>query len=312
MISTSGKIKLSQSRRKALIFTLLMVALPMIQFIIFWGYVSFDSIMMAFKDGHGAWSAVNFISFARDFEKGLIVTCLVNSLINLGVAQLVTLPLVVILSYFLYKKCYGASVFRVLFFLPSLISAVVMAYLFSSLVTPYGTDPGPIIAFLQKLGIKFGDEILKYGLLDVKSTVFATIELYCVWTGVGTNLVLLCGGLSRAPQDIFEAAKIDGAGMWKEFLVIVIPILWPTITTLFIFNLAGCFTMYLPVMLLAEHNDAAFTIGYFIVQRTRERGEDILALGYPAAVGFIFTVVTVPIILVVKWLFNKISGALEF
>ena len=312
MSKQSTKVKLNASRKKELRFALAMVALPMIQFVIFWGYVSFDSILMAFKDGMGNWTLIHFENFIKDYQKGLIATCIKNSLINLAVSELITLPLVVTLSYFLFKKCYGASVFRVLFFLPSLISAVVMAYLFSSLVTPVGDNPGVVIDLAQKLGINVGDKILKYGLLGTENTAFATIEVYCVWTGVGTNLVLLCGGLSRAPMDLFEAAKIDGAGMWREFTKIVIPILWPTITTLFIFNLAGCFTMYLPVMLLAENNEDTLTIGYFIVKRTAEANGNSKILGYPAAVGLIFTAITVPIILFVKWSFNKMSEALEF
>ncbi len=312
MEQVARKKKYFASRKKELIFAIGMVILPMIQFVIFWGYVSFDSILMAFKDGKGAWSLVHFESFVRDYQKGLIATALKNSMINLAVAEFVTLPLVISLSYLLFKKCYGASAYRVLFFLPSLISAVVMANLFSSLVTPVGDNPGAIISLLQKLGVSFSDEVLNYGLLGPKQTAFTTVEVFCVWTGVGTNLVLLCGGLSRAPADLFEAAKIDGAGMWKEFTVIVIPILWPTITTLFIFNLAGCFTMYQPVMLLTENNENTITIGYFIMKRTAEANGKANALGYPAAVGLIFTAVTVPIILFVKWSFNKISGALEF
>lgn len=301
----------SRQRKQSLRFALLIVALPMLQFIIFWGYVNFDSILMAFKDVNNEWSLWNFKHFYEDYQKGLISTAMKNSLIHLAVSQFIALPLVVLLAYFLYKKCFGASVFRVLFFLPSLISAIIMASLFVSLVSPNG-DPGPVLTLLQKLGFKLDDTILRRGFLDVDKTAFATIEVYCIWTGVGTNLVLLCGGLSRAPQELFEAAKMDGANMWHEFKDIVVPVLWPTITTLFIFNLASCFTMYLPVMLLAENNQSTLTIGYFIIQRTTEAGEDVAALGYPAAVGLIFTVVTVPAILFVKWAFNKISEAIEF
>lgn len=150
MVPKEKFLKSNKNRKKALVFTLLMVALPLIQFIIFWGYVNFDSIMMAFKNGN-EWSLYQFEKLFRyDIDKILIYAK--NSLINLAVSECITLPLVVVLSYLLYKKCYGSSLFRVLFFLPSLISAVIMANLFSSLVSPYGSDPGPIISLLQALG----------------------------------------------------------------------------------------------------------------------------------------------------------------
>lgn len=304
-------VKMTRRRKKELIFVLLMVALPVIQFGVFWLYVNFNSIIMGFQDAEGSFTLAHFAQFKKDFDKGLISTAIINSLINLAVSQLITLPLVVILSYLMYKRCYGSSFFRVLFYLPSLISAVVMTSLFASLVTPVGADAGPVITMLQKIGIGFTDKVLKNGLLGNKDTAFFTVMVYCVWTGVGVNLVLLSGALARAPQDIFEAARIDGAGMFAEFGNVVLPILWPTITTLFIFNLAGCFTMYMPVMLLTNGDQDTMTVGYFIIANTINRS-GAGTLGYPAAVGLIFTAVAMPVILLVKWGFNKISEAIEF
>ena len=304
--------RMSKRRRKELIFVLLTVALPVLQFAIFWVYVNFNSIIMGFQDIDGEWTLAHFVQFKKDFEIGLISRAVINSLINLGVAQLITLPLVVILSYLMYKKCYGSTFFRVLFYLPSLISAVVMASLFASLVTPAGSsDPGPILTIFQNFGVELSDSLMKHGLLGNKETAFFTIMVYCVWTGVGVNLVLLSGALARAPQDLFEAARIDGAGMFAEFRYVVVPILWPTITTLFIFNLAGCFTMYMPVMLLTNGNNETMTVGYFIIANTINRS-GAGTLGYPAAVGLVFTAITMPVILLVRWGFNKISEAIEF
>ena len=302
---------MSLRRRKELLFVLLMVAIPVIQFLVFWVYVNFNSIIMGFKDAEGNWTSAHFELFIKDFNKGLISQAVINSLINLAVAQLITLPIVVVLSYLMYKKCYGSSVFRVLFYLPSLISAVVMTSLFASLVTPVGSNPGLVLTVLKDIGVTLNDRLLRNGLLGTKDTAFFTIMVYCVWTGVGVNLVLLSGALARAPQDLFEAAKIDGAGMFAEFRYVVVPILWPTITTLFIFNLAGCFTMYMPVMLLTNGDQNTMTVGYFIIANTISRS-GAGTLGYPAAVGLVFTAVTMPVILLVKWGFNKLSEAIEF
>ena len=311
MANKNRVTKMSKRRKKELRFVLLMVALPLIQFLVFWVYVNFNSILMGFQDAEGGWTFANFEQFVIDFEKGLISQAIVNSLINLAVAELITLPLVVVLSYLMYKKCYGSTFFRVLFYLPSLISAVVMTSLFASLVTPVGSDSGPILTILQDLGVEISEKVYNNGLLGTDETAFFTIMIYCVWTGVGVNLVLLSGALARAPQDLFEAAKIDGAGMFAEFRYVVVPILWPTITTLFIFNLAGCFTMYMPVMLLTGGDQNTMTVGYFIIANTISRSS-AGTLGYPAAVGLIFTAVTMPVILLVKWGFNKISEAIEF
>ena len=302
---------MTKKRWRELRFVLLMVALPLAQFLVFWVYVNFQSIIMAFQDESGGFTLFNFEFFMSEYEKGYIPVAFWNSLINLAVAQLITLPLVVILSYLMYKKCYGSSFFRVMFFLPSLISSVVMAELFASLVTPRGSNPGIVISILQEFGVHLSDTIMRLGFLGDISTAFATVMVYCVWTGVGVNLVLLSGALARAPQDLFEAARIDGAGMFAEFWYVVVPVVWPTITTLFIFNLAGCFTMYMPVMLLTTGQKEVQTIGFYIINNTLMR-KGSGALGYPAAVGLIFTLITMPVILVVKWGFNKLSEAIEF
>lgn len=308
-----GHKKFSRKTKGELVFCLLMLLVPMVQFIVFWGYVNFDSIMMGFKDATENWSLVNFERFINEVKKGTIQIAFKNSLINLAVAEFITLPLVVIFSYLLYKRCYGASVFRIVFFLPSLISAVVMANLFINMVTPVSDNNlGPIVIILEKTGVNFSREVLRRGLLSHKDTAFGMIMVYCVWTGMGTNLILLAGALARSPQELFEAANIDGAGMFTEFAHVVVPLIWPTITTLFIFNLAGCFTMYMPVMLLTNGDYETMTIGYYITASVMNSGGDLSTLGYPAMVGIVFTVITVPIILVVKWAFNKISEAVEF
>lgn len=316
MIMNGKRRKIKKARRKELTFIIGMLAFPLLQFLIFWGYVNFDSIIIAFKDAANNWSLANFERFLIEWKTSpsrVIQTSIINSLINLAVANLITLPMVILFSYLLFKRCYGYRAFRIIFYLPSIISPVVLTALYAKFVgiMPNG-QPGPAIAILQKIGIPLSEEILKYGFLGSDRFGFATIMVYCIWSGIGINLVLLSGALSRVPKEIFESAKIDGCGMFREFFNIVIPLLWPTVTTLFILNLSGTFTMYMPVMLLQAGARGTGTIGYYIVANTIGSSGNLSALSYPAAVGLIFTLIMMPVILIVKKLFEKINKVVEY
>ena len=202
--------------------------------------------------------------------------------------------------------------FRVIFFLPSIISTVVMCMLFRYLVGVTPNGPGPVVSLLQKLHVPLSEEVINNGLFGSEKTAYATIMAEMLWSGIGINLVLISGALARVPSEIFEAAKIDGCGMGTEFIRIVCPLVWPTITTVFILGMAGMFNMYMPVMLMTEGEYGTSTVGWYITRYTMAAANGIDNFNYPAAVGLVFTVVGTPLVLGVKALLDKVCSAVEF
>lgn len=284
-------------RLRRRLFIIGMLSIAVANFLVFWLYVNFNSILMAFqsqtKDGP-VWTLDNFTRFFRevrisDFQLGLAIK---NSVLLYVSGTFFTLPLSLLFAYYLYKKVALSGFFRVIFFLPSIISSAVLVTLFKYLVMPSGPLNELLSIILRK-------NVAIEWVVDEKYSMF-TILFYCIWTGFGSNIVLLTGAIYRIPEDVMEYGKLDGIGMTKELFNVIIPLIWPTLSTLIICNTAGLFTATGPILLFTEGQFRTMTLGYFIFDKV-QAGQYY----YPAAIGLIFTFIGVPVTLLVKRLCDK-------
>lgn len=300
-------------RTSEIIFICFMLLLPVLQFVVFWIVPNFDSILLGFKDARGNFTTQNFSQFFSLFQVDPIsgafspkstelFTAITNSLIYFAVNIFICTPLVVFFSYVLFRKVPLHGVFKVIFYLPSIIGGTVMATIYYQLFT----NSGPLFQLLDSWGW-ISEKIKMFTLFESQETGFLMILIYSIWTCVGINMIMFYGAMKRIPNEIFESASIDGVGFFRQFTNIVVPLIWPTISTLIIFSLAGLFITYGPVMILAPTNRDATMIGWYIFSRV-DNGE----LNYPAAVGLMFTAIGLPFVLFVRWLLNKIGTDAEY
>lgn len=294
----------SKIRLKRTLFIVGMLSIAIANFLVFWLYVNFNSILMAFQmqTSKGlVWTMDNFERFFRevkipDFQLGLAIK---NSMLLYVTGTFISLPLSLLFAYYLFKKVLGANVFRVVFFLPSIISAAVLVTLFKYLVMP----SGPLNEILSMLS---GRDVAIEWVVDEQYSMF-TILYYTVWTGFGGNIVMLTGAIHRIPEDVIEYGKLEGISMTRELFNIVIPLMWPTLSTLLICNTAGLFTASGPVLLFTEGQFGTMTLGYFIFDKV-QAGQYY----YPSAIGLIFTFVGVPVTLGVKWLCDHVIEDVQY
>lgn len=286
------------------LFIIGMLSIAVINFLVFWLYVNFNSILMAFQmqTSKGLiWTMDNFERFFRevkieDFQLGLAIK---NSMLLYVTSTFISLPLSLLFAYYLFKKVVGANVFRVIFFLPSIISAAVLVTLFKYLVMP----SGPLNEVLSMIS---GQEVAIEWVVDEQYSMF-TILFYTVWTGFGGNIVMLTGAIHRIPEDVIEYGKLEGISMTRELFSIVIPLMWPTLSTLIICGTAGLFTASGPVLLFTEGQFGTMTLGYFIFDKV-QAGQYY----YPSSIGLIFTVIGVPITLAVKWFCDHVIEDVQY
>ena len=290
--------------RKKRVFICLMLAFPVLQFLVFWVFVNFNSIVLAFQNHEGfndvGFTLKHFADFFTDFvaPQSDICQSVINSLWLFPVGNFVSLPLSLILSYILFKKVPGSSFFRVVFFLPSVISSIVMVSVFKSVIAV----DGPVDYIFRF----FGSEAPMW--LADDRFAFPTILFYTVWFGLGFNIVLLSSATGRIPQDIFEYDRLEGVSLACELTRIVLPLIWPTITTMFVINTAGVFTTVGPIILMTNGQYKSGTIAFYIFNQVKYGG----SYNYPSAVGLVFTAVAMPLVLGVKYLFEKIGDTIEF
>ena len=280
------------------LFIVGMLAIPVLHFLVFWLYVNFNSILMAFQrngfDGKPYWTLFWFETLWGELliENSTLHIAFKNTMTYFACNILVILPVSLLLCYFLYKRIRGYKAFRVIFYLPSIISASIMVVLFKYIIA----IDGPFGMFLTKV------LNTEYPLLLADSRyAMKTIVFYVISFGFGGNIVLLSGAMGHIDESIIEAARIDGVNMFTEITRIVIPLVWPTLSTLILFAFVGLFGASGPILLFTEGEWGTTTISYWIYEKVYF-GQ---TYNYPAAIGLVFTVIGAPITLTLRHFMNK-------
>lgn len=298
-------IKLANKKKKDYLFVAAMLLIPVIHFIVFWGVVNFNSILLAFQrldrtTGELYFTFKNFESLVELFKTNELKKALVNTLLTAGFQIIFLLPWGFFLTYFLFKKIPLHGLWRTFLFLPSILPAIFLTGIFNNAITQYG-PLGEIWEMLFNSPIPdfFVDE--RYGKWGVL--------LYFFWTNFGGQFILFTGAMTRIPNEIFEAAKVDGAGMGTELFKIVLPLCWPTFSMLLILNVASVFTATGPILLLTRGAADTKTISYWIFEQVNQPAP---ALYIPSALGVACTVILFPIITLVRKGLGKIYADVEF
>ncbi|MBE5737848.1 MAG: sugar ABC transporter permease [Clostridiales bacterium] len=233
---------------KTIIFIISFTILPLFNFLLFYVYVNLSSFTLAFQehvDGTIIWGFTQFKGILDDFAKsdGEMLHALINTLKTFGVS-LCMYPVSIIVSYFLYKKVRGHNVFRVLFFLPQIISSIVWTYFYKQFVS----SVGPIAGIVQDIW-NFEKPI---GALTNSKTANTFVLLHMIWMGFPGNIIIWSGTFARIPESVVEYAKLDGVGWVREMVQIILPMVWPTFSLFLILQLAGLFSASGSVFLLTS------------------------------------------------------------
>lgn len=305
--------KKHMSRRKRdYIFIIVMLAYPVLQFVLTWSFVNIKSILNAFQitDVYGdvTWGFGNFKSYFDNLfhsnlhnsgatwinDTGLV---LLNSLAIGIITVFISLPLSLIFSYFLHKKMPISNVLRAIFFLPNIIPVVALTFAYKA---SFDGNIGYLYNVMRALGFPASF------FAKAPYTEFMII-MYLIWAGLGYNIILISGAIGRIPKELFESAELDHAGYFKEFIHVVIPCIWPTVVTLVIIGMTNVLTLYLqPLLLTNADNAAAYTISMSIFLDASGDGS---AFGKASAFGLMLSLIWAPIILLTrKFLSKKFDG----
>ena len=297
-IKQNKKKKLNR-HTKQLIFYICIIALPLIQFCIFYIGVNLNSILLAFKTfdvGTNQYIYNGFDNFQRiysDFVNSPVLkVALKNSIILYGVT-LSCMIVSTLFSYYIFKKRAFGGFFKIILFLPNIISSLILALMFM-----YFTERG-----VPAVALSFGQTIS--GLLSNSETAFITIIAFNVLLSFGTQTLLISGAMEGISDSVTDAAKIDGCKPFQEFIHITVPMIWPTIQTFLIIGVASLFTNQMSLYSFygesAEYSN--MTIGYYLYRETLHAGVD--RYPYLSALGLVLTIIVVPLTYIIKWALNK-------
>ena len=185
-----------------------------------------------------------------------------------------------------------------IFFLPTIISDVIEVTVFKNFISTYG----PLYQFVLHV---FGVEMPV--LLGDATTATPTILFYVLWSGFGTAVLIFTGVMNRIPEDILEAAKLDGATWSVEFSKIVIPLTWETLYTMIVLGLSGIFMASGPIMVFTGGAYNTYTLSYWLFSLVQNG-----TYNYSAAVSLIFSIITIPIVFISRWIMSKFSPDVSY
>lgn len=293
--SKGGAIK-----RSGKVFFYTMIALPVIQFLIFYVYVNFNSFLMGFQnydDSTGqaviTWTFENFKKLFSDTVMADLRVCLKNSLIYFGVF-LANIPVSLLFSYYIYKKYKGSEFFKIILFLPSIVCVSALAIFYRYFVN---NGIGDIIGTGALIGPDYKDGqqlvlILFYALLSLSS-----------------NILLYINAFSRVSDSVVEAAEVDGANEWQVFLHVIVPEIYGSLVSILVIAIGGIATNQACLFLFfgGGANPQYQTIGYYLFCLVQNDGSGGLEQKYrfAAALGLFLTLIVAPVTIIIRRLLLK-------
>lgn len=287
--------------RKSAIPFLIIMALPAIYGIVRYFILNGYSILLAFSDGepfHDPFTIRNFRMFWNDMQgNGVLLIALKNTLKYFTVG-LVQQFICYLAAYFIYKKIPGYKTFRFVYYLPCLIPGVVTSAIFMELIRV----GGPIYKIANSLfGIEYN------ALLSRPETATKTMIIFLFLSGIGSTYLIYVGAMNRIPVEVLESARIDGCNGWREFWSLVFPLTFGTYATFFLMSLCGIFTASGPILYMTQGAADTTTLGYWLFSQIIDG-----SFNYPAAVGLIFTLLGIPILVVCRWIINKMTPEVTY
>ncbi len=324
--TTKRRSMYSLAERKKFPFVYVTLLVPVVQIIIFFFYVNFSAIILAFQDMQGNWSFESIIRVIKSFDAGnhgaevsaldghslweffgksIIIWCNTNIL---------AFPIAILTSFMLTKHTVGSKFFRVVYQIPGLVGGVV----FSTIMINLYKSGGPIMTLITSMGAELPLAAERSGLLRAEETAFVTLLIQHFILGIAGGGLITAGAFMSIPEEIFESARIEGCGFWRETFSIAVPCIWPTISTQYTFALCSFFVADMSLYLYSGGTGQAglISIGSFMYRLEASIAEEpgIRAkriYSYASALGVLITAVTIVFVSVGKKILAKINDTVE-
>jgi ABC-type sugar transport system permease subunit len=244
-----------------------------------------DAVILSFQNWNGmkppTWAGFgNYIRLTQDatFFRAIwqtayftICTAILQTIIPLLIASL------------LNSGIRGSSIYRTLYFMPVIISLAISGLLWAMLFEP---NFGPINTVLRAVHLGAFTQLW----LASSATVMPSVIIVSVWQSLGFYLVIFFAALQAVPQELYEAAKIDGANAWHRFFNVTVPTIRPVIVIVIVLNTINGIKVFdqIWVMTAGGPDYASATLGTYLYSIAfGAMGASNSRLGYAAAIAIV-------------------------
>ena len=262
----------------------LILSLPwLVTFILFWLFPLLYSLIMGFSDYRLLATDFDWIGW-DNYRELLADDNFLSALKNTFVFVLGTIPVTTVialaLALLVSRSFRGRGLFRAGFFLPSVTSMVVIALIFTNLY-----QRGGYIALLARFA---GLSPPEHGFLFDQGTALYSIMAMDVWMSVGYYMLIFLAGLKAIPDELYEAAELNGAGWWRRFWSITLPLLRPVALFIIVINSIKSFQVFVEIFVMTKGKFDTATAVYFIYEQGLQTQ---FRFGYASAAAYLLFVI---------------------
>jgi ABC-type sugar transport system permease subunit len=235
----------------------------------------------------------------RNFRQSIKVTAF-YALLAVPLYQVAGVALATLLNL----RLRGMYLFRTILFLPAVLSGVAVAVLWAQLLNP---DLGIVNQVLRAIGI---DDPPRW--LQSPDWAVPAVVLMGLW-GVGSGAIIYLAGLQNIPPQLYQAARIDGAGMWQTFWRITLPLLTPTLLFTLLIGVIGAFQVFDIAYILGGSRGGTRGALLFYVLNMWNEGFRNGRFGYASALAWVLVIVAAVVIVLIfrtssRWVYYESEG----
>lgn len=258
--------------------------------VIFWMFPIGNGILLSFQDVlKDEW--VGLGNYQRLLSDKIFLKAVYNSAKYMVGTLVLLIPFPMLFATLLNSKLMKKpGLFKSIYFIPALTSVVVAGTIFRLMFGEMNTS------LANQIIAAFGMSPIKW-LKGEWTSYFALLLLAC-WRWTGVNILYFLAGLQSISTDIYEAASIDGASKWQQFVKISFPLVKPTTVYVLTISIYAGLSMFTESYMLWKGNNSPQNIGLTIVGYLYRQGIEKRAMGYACAVGLILLIIVMIVNLV--------------
>ncbi len=242
-----------------------------------------------YTKGFGNWNLIGLQNFIEMWQDEWFTSSLINTLVFAAAVVPVTIFLALVLSVVIDKFCFAKLPIRLAMFMPYISNVVAVAIVWVMMYSPWG----PFTQLVKALGVENPPQWL-----GDSHWALPAIILMTIWSGVGYAIMIYTSAIQGLPQDIYEAAEIDGASEITKFFKLTVPFLSPTTFFLLITTFVTSFQVFAPIQIMTRGGPGTATnvLVYYIYTSAFT----FYRMGYASAMSWILFIILFAVT-IIQW-----------
>jgi ABC-type sugar transport system permease subunit len=279
---------MSRRGRRQLVIPFILPALAL--YTLVFVYPALQSFWVALHDWNGFDARMKFIglgNFREMLNDHTLRVALWHTLFISLVGGVGIFALAILFTALLTRNLRGKKFFRALIFFPVIVPGIGLGLIWQFI---YNNNWGPLSSFLHLIGLGRLDQLWL-----APDNVIQSLTAAIIWSYVGYYMVILLAGVDKIPRSFFESAVLDGAGEWKVFVGIILPMIWDLVVIALVLWVIGSLKIFdlIAATVFPAPPESSYTMTIYIWVQAVGAYTPVFRLGYASALGVLLLVLVV-------------------